>query len=151
MFAIICHMATVLWVQTEMCNGSVHFNSTVFHLCSPLAHFHYPQGIQRVIASRARNPDGHFKFFAQTFAVIVQEVCVTVWIDEAEHRKDVQQSAAKSAGAPLFPFKLYIYSDCWMWKRSLLRTFEDLNTHLNHFVQIGLTVEKVNKSKEDLF
>lgn len=54
------------------------------------------------MASRARNPDGHFKFFAQTFAVIVQELCVTVWIDEREHRKDVQQTAAKSADAPLF-------------------------------------------------
>lgn len=66
MFAIICHMATVLWVQTEMCNGSLHSNSTVFHLRSPLAQFHYPQGIQGVMVSRARNPVGHFKFFAQT-------------------------------------------------------------------------------------
>lgn len=134
MFAIICHMATVLWVQTEMCNGSVHFNSTVFHLRSPLAQFHYPQGIQGVMASRARNPDGHFKFFAQTFAVIVQELCVTVWIDETEHRKNVQQTAAKSADAPLLLFKLYIYSDFWISKRSLLPTFEDLNTHLNRFI-----------------
>lgn len=95
MFAIICHMATVLWVQTEMCNGSVHFNSTVFHLRSPLAQFHYPQGIQGVMASRARNLDGHFKFFAQTFAVIAHELCVTIWIDGTEHRSDVQQTAAK--------------------------------------------------------
>lgn len=125
-------MATVLWVQTEMCNGSVHFNSTVFHLCSPLAQFHYPQGIQGVMASRARNPDGHFKFYAQTFAVIVQELCVTVCIDETEHRNDVQQTAVKSADAPLF--LLSCTSDFWIWKRSLLRTFEDLNTHLNPFI-----------------
>lgn len=121
MFAIICHMATVLWVQTEMCNGSVHFNSTVFHLCSPLAQFHYPQGIQGVMASRARNPDGHFKFFAQTFAVIAQELCVTIWLDGGEHRNDIQQTADKPP------------SDFWISKRSLLRTFEDLNTHLSCF------------------
>lgn len=54
-FAIICHMATVLWVQTEICDGSVHSNSTVFHLHSPLAQFHYLQGIQGVMASRATN------------------------------------------------------------------------------------------------
>lgn len=52
------------------------------------------------MASRARNPDGHFKFFGQTFAVIVQELCVTVWINEGEHRNNVQQSAAKSADVP---------------------------------------------------
>lgn len=89
MFAIICHMATVLWVQTEMCNGSVHSNSTVFHLRSPLAQFHYPQGIQGVMASRARNPVGHFKFFAQTFLVIVQELRVSVWTDGTEYWKDL--------------------------------------------------------------
>lgn len=133
-FAIICHMATVLWVQTEMCNGSVHFNSTVFHLCSPLAQFHYPQGIQGVMASRARNPDGHFKFFAQTFAVIVQELCVTVWIDERENTGKMYSKLQPSLLMPLCSFKLYIYSDFWIWKRSLLRTFEDLNTHLNRFI-----------------
>lgn len=91
MFAIICHMAAVLWVQAEMCDGSVHFNSTLLHLCSPSAHFHYPQGIQGVMASRASGPPGHFKFSAQTFAVIVQELCGTVWIDETEPGEDVQQ------------------------------------------------------------
>lgn len=74
MFAIICHMATVLWVQTEMCDGSLHSNCTVFHLHSPLAHFHYPQGIQEVMASRARDSAGHFNFFAKTFSVIAQEL-----------------------------------------------------------------------------
>lgn len=73
-FAIICHMATVLWVQTEMCDGSLHSDCTVFHLHSPLAHFHYPQGIQEVMASRARDSAGHFNFFAQTFSVIAQEL-----------------------------------------------------------------------------
>lgn len=47
------------------------------------------------MASRARNPDGHFKFFAQTFAVIAQELCVTIWIDGGEHRNDIQQTADK--------------------------------------------------------
>lgn len=36
------------------------------------------------MASRATGPRGHFKFSAQTFAVIVQELCGTVWIDETE-------------------------------------------------------------------
>lgn len=47
------------------------------------------------MASRARNLDGHFKFFAQTFAVIAQELCVAIWIDGTEHRSDVQQTAAE--------------------------------------------------------
>lgn len=54
-FAIICHMATVLWVQTEICNGSVHPNSRVFHLHSSLAQLHYLQGIQRVMVCQGAN------------------------------------------------------------------------------------------------
>ena len=83
-FAIICHMATVLWVQTEMCNGSVHSNSTVFHLRSPLAQFHYPQGIQGVMASRARNPAGHFKFFCSE---LLFRNCVSISVrrENCEH------------------------------------------------------------------
>lgn len=68
-FAIICHMATVLWVQAEMCDGSVHSlaphhrHLPVAALPSPSAHFHYPGGIQGVMASRAAVPAS----WAQTF------------------------------------------------------------------------------------
>lgn len=62
-FAIICHMATVLWVQAEMCDGSVHSlaphrrrHLPVAALPSPPANFHYPGGIQGVMASRAAAP-----------------------------------------------------------------------------------------------
>lgn len=55
----------------------------------PLAQFHYPQGIQEVMASRARNPVGHFKFFAQTFVVIVQELRGSVRRDETESWKEL--------------------------------------------------------------
>lgn len=63
-FAIICHMATVLWVQAEMCDGSVHSLPPlpVAALPSPPAHFHYPGGIQGVMASRAADSAGRFNF-----------------------------------------------------------------------------------------
>lgn len=54
----LCLLSFVTWLQ---CYGfkqkfaMVHSNSTVFHLRSTLAQFHYPQGIQGVMASRATN------------------------------------------------------------------------------------------------
>lgn len=64
-------MATVLWVQAEMCDGSVHSlpplptaaaPAPVAALPSPPAHFHYPGGIQGVMASRAGDSAGRFNF-----------------------------------------------------------------------------------------
>lgn len=124
-FAIICHMAAVLWVQAEMCDGSVRFNSTVFHLRSPLAQFHYPRGIQGVMASRARNPGCHFKFFAQAFLVIVQELRGSVW-------KDLYSDLylLTSLRSFLSCTSILIFG----WCDLCAPPFDDLKTHLDHLI-----------------
>ena len=85
-----CLLSFVTWPQCygfkqkcamAQCTPTAQFSISTL----PLAQFHYPQGIQGVMASRARNPVGHFKFFAQTFLVIVQELRVSVWRDGTEY------------------------------------------------------------------
>lgn len=126
MFAIICHMATVLWVQTEMCDGSLHSNCTVFHLHSPLAHFHYPQGIQEVMASRARDSAGHFNFFAQTFSVIAQELRESVLGGRDRIRDRICTAYSSAFSHPCLSFKTVLLKlfGLTMKTRPFTQTFE---------------------------
>lgn len=119
MFAIICHMATVLWVQAEMCNGSVHSNSTVFHLRSPLAHFHYPRGIQEVMASRAETLLAISSSLLRPPRLLFRN-CVRL----IECWKDLH--------GELQPHLFWVSDRYMMW--SPRYTFEDLNTHLSRFI-----------------
>lgn len=129
----LCLLSFVTWPQCygfkqkcamAQCTPTAQFSISAL----PLAQFHYPHGIQGVMASRARNPVGHFKFFAQTcrsYCSGTVRKCSDRWARTLE--PFVGQTVALSDIPPIL-FKLYICFDFRISKLSDLWT-----TPLNRF------------------